>query len=105
MERIGCEWCRGESPAASTTCLICGAPLNVRKTVGRSGWREAPRLREMTLFQYSNSTCQVEGALVPVVELGLAPGDGVYFEHRVLMWKDAATPLGALPNAVGSKRT
>jgi uncharacterized protein (AIM24 family) len=59
----------------------------------------------MTLFQFSDSTCQVEGALVPVVELGLAAGDGVYFEHRVLMWKDAATPLGALPNAVGSRRT
>ncbi len=36
-----------------------------------SGWREAPRLRDMTEFRFSNSTCQVEGELVPVAEINL----------------------------------
>jgi uncharacterized protein (AIM24 family) len=85
--------------------MTCGAPLDVRDKVSDSGWREAPRLRDMTEFRFSGSTCQVEGELVPVAEIALSPQDGVYFEHHVLLWKDESVPLSALPTTGGMKRT
>ena len=36
--------------------------------------QQAPRLRDMTEFHFSNSTCQIEGEIVPVAELALAHG-------------------------------
>src|SRR5579863_3541978 len=99
LERIQCQWCQGMNEKAALTCRACGAPLDIRNLVSESGgapldirnlvsesgWREAPRLRDMTEFQFSSSTCQVEGELVPVAELALHPQDGVYFEHHVLL--------------------
>jgi uncharacterized protein (AIM24 family) len=85
--------------------MTCGAPLDVRDKVSDSGWREAPRLKDMTEFRFSSSTCQVEGELVPVAEIALAPADGVYFEHHVLLWKDESVPLSSLPTPGGMKRT
>jgi len=76
--------------------MTCGAPLDVRDKVSDSGWRESPRLRDMTELRFSQSTCQVEGELVPVAEIALAPQDGVYFEHHVLLWKDESVPLSSL---------
>jgi uncharacterized protein (AIM24 family) len=58
----------------------------------------------MTEFKFSNSTCQVEGELVPMAELNLGEGDWVFFEHHVLLWKDESTPLSALPSGGGLKR-
>ncbi len=85
--------------------MTCGAPLDVRDKVSDSGWREAPRLRDMTEFRFSASTCQVEGELVPVAEISLSPSDGVYFEHHVLLWKDGSVPLSSMKTAGGMKRT
>ena len=59
----------------------------------------------MTEFKFSASTCQVEGELVPVAEIALAPQDGVYFEHHVLLWKDESVPLSSLKTAGGMKRS
>ncbi len=84
--------------------MTCGAPLDVRDKVSDSGWREAPRLRDMTEFRFSASTCQVEGELVPVAEIALDPQDGVYFEHHILLWKDESVPLSSMPTN-GPKRT
>ncbi|MBV9593833.1 MAG: AIM24 family protein [Actinobacteria bacterium] len=105
MDRIECQWCRGQNPTDAQTCLICGAPLDMRNKVSESGWREAPRLRDMTEFRFSNSTCQVEGELVPVAEVLLGQGDAVFFEHHVLLWKDEQTPLVAMNTGGGFKRT
>ncbi len=88
MDRIECQWCKSQNDAGQTTCATCGAPLDARNLVSDSGWKEAPRLRDMTEFKFSNSTCQVEGELVPVAELNLGEGDWVFFEHHVLLWKD-----------------
>jgi uncharacterized protein (AIM24 family) len=104
MDRIECQWCKSQNDAGATTCATCGAPLDVRNLVSDSGWKEAPRLRDMTEFKFSNSTCQVEGELVPVAELNLGEGDWVFFEHHVLLWKDEGTPLSALPSGGGLKR-
>jgi uncharacterized protein (AIM24 family) len=103
VDRIQCQWCGAQSEGG-TSCQVCGAPLDVRDRVSDSGWREAPRLRDMTEFRFGNSTCQVEGELVPVAEVNLAPGDGVFFEHHVMLWKDQHTPLGTLNTGGGFKR-
>jgi uncharacterized protein (AIM24 family) len=105
VDRIECQWCRAQNAPESTSCATCGAPLDERNLVSDSGWREAPRLRDMTEFRFSNSTCQVEGELVPVAELALAPGDSVFFEHHVMLWKDEQTPVSALKTSGGFKRT
>jgi uncharacterized protein (AIM24 family) len=93
-----------QNPPGATTCQTCGAPLNVRNKVSDSGWREAPRLRDMTEFRFSGSVCQVEGELVPVAELALAPNDWVYFEHQVMLWKDEGVPLSAMQTGGGFRR-
>ena len=85
--------------------MTCGAPLDVKDKVSDSGWREAPRLRDMTEFRFSGSTCQVEGELVPVAEINLSPQDAVYFEHHVLLWKDESSPLSSLKTQGGMKRS
>ncbi len=104
MERIECQWCRVQNEPAAVSCLTCGAPLDVGRRVSDSGWRAAPRLRDMTEFRFSNSTCQVEGELVPVAEINLTQGDAVFFEHHVLLWKDEQVPLAAMPTGGGMKR-
>ncbi|HEX2317641.1 MAG TPA: AIM24 family protein [Streptosporangiaceae bacterium] len=59
----------------------------------------------MTEFRFSNSTCQVEGEIVPVAELALSPGDAVFFEHHVMLWKEPAVPMAAMNTGGGMKRT
>lgn len=86
------------------TCRSCGAPLDIRNLVSESGWREAPRIKDMTEIHFSNSTCQVEGEIVPVAEMNLAPGDAVFFEHHVMLWKDERVPLTVMPLSGGIKR-
>jgi uncharacterized protein (AIM24 family) len=105
VDAIQCQWCRGQNPPGNTSCLTCGAPLDERDRVSDSGWREAPRLRDMTEFRFSNSACQVEGELVPVAEVSLGQGDGVYFEHHVMLWKDEGVPLTALNTGGGMRRS
>ena len=105
MDRIECQWCKAQNDPERTSCDTCGAPLDKRNLVTDSGWSEAPRLRDMTEFRFSNSTCQVEGEIVPVAELALAPGDAVFFEHHVLLWKEPAVPMAAMNTGGGMKRT
>jgi uncharacterized protein (AIM24 family) len=50
----------------------------------------------MTEFRFSNSTCQIEGEIVPVAELALAQGDSVFFEHHVMLWKEPQVPMSAM---------
>src|SRR6185437_2806600 len=75
QQRIVCQWCQGQNLPGATSCRSCGAPLDVRNTVSDSGWTAAPRLRDMTEFQFSQSTCQVEGEIVPVADVALGAGD------------------------------
>ena len=96
MERIVCSWCQGQSDVGSRSCVVCGAPLDAKQLVTDSGWREAPRLRDMSEFNFGTSTCQVEGEIVPVAELNLGMGDSVYFEHHVMLWKDENVPVSAM---------
>ena len=105
MDRIQCQWCQAQNEMGHTNCATCGAPLDVQDKVSDSGWTEAPRLRDMTEFRFSNSTCQIEGEIVPVAELALAQGDSVFFEHHVMLWKEPQVPMSALNTGGGMKRT
>lgn len=104
LERIQCQWCQSMNDTAAVTCHACGAPLDIRNLVSESGWREAPRLRDMTEFQFSSSTCQVEGEIVPVAEIHLGANDSVFFEHHIMLWKDDTVPLTVLQLPGGLKR-
>ncbi len=98
IERLRCEWCEFQNPTGATSCQSCGAPLDVKNLVSDSGWREAPRLRDLTEIKFGDgSTCQVEGEIVPVVEVSLVAGESVYFEHHVLLWKEKQVRLAVLP--------
>src|ERR1700683_1824741 len=104
LERIQCQWCMGMNDKARLTCRTCGAPLDIRNLVSESGWRESPPLRDMTEFQLSSSTCQVEGEIVPVAEIHLGPRDSVFFEHHIMLWKGDDVPLTVLQSPGGPKR-
>ena len=104
MDRIECQWCRAHNEPDRTSCMTCGAPLDVKFRVSDSGWAEAPRLRDMTEFRFSNSTCQIEGEIVPVAELALGQGDAVFFEHHVMLWKEPNVPMSMMNTGGGMKR-
>jgi len=89
---------------AALACRACGAPLDIRNLISESGWREAPRIRDMTEIQFSSSTCQVEGEIVPVAEINLGPGDSVFFEHHVMLWKEERVAMSVMQLAGGLKR-
>ena len=102
--RITCQWCGSTNEGTALACRSCGAPLDVADLVSDSGWREAPRIKDMTEIHFGESTCQVEGEIVPVAEMNLGAGDSVFFEHHVLLWKDDTTKMSVLPLTGGVKR-
>jgi uncharacterized protein (AIM24 family) len=104
FERLKCPWCQSLNEKSALSCTSCGAPLDVTNLVSESGWRECPRIRDMTEIHFSNSTCQVEGEIVPVAEINLSPGDAIFFEHHVMLWKDGTVPLTLMPLSGGLKR-
>jgi uncharacterized protein (AIM24 family) len=104
VDRIECQWCKAQNEPDQKTCSTCGAPLDTSNLISDSGWREAPRLRDMTEFAFGSSTCQIEGELVPVAEMALADGDAVFFEHHVLLWKEESVSVSTLATAGGMKR-
>ena len=103
-QRIQCRWCHAQSPASARSCDRCGAPLDVRDMVSDSGWRQAPRLRDLTELHWSASSCQLDTGVVPVAEINLAPQDSVFFEHHVLLWKDEMVPMAVMSTPGGAKR-
>ncbi len=104
LQRIKCQWCQGMNEKTALSCHFCGAPLDIKDLVSESGWREAPRIRDMTEIHFGDSTCQVEGEVVPVAEVNLSQGDSVYFEHHVMLWKDTTVPMSVMQLPGGTKR-
>ena len=104
VERIQCQWCQSMNEKTALSCHTCGAPLDLRNLVSESGWREAPRIKDMTEIHFGNSTCQVEGEIVPVAEINLGQGDTVYFEHHVMLWKDPRVAMSVMQLPGGMKR-
>jgi uncharacterized protein (AIM24 family) len=99
-----CPWCGHATDAATTNCPRCGAPVDVRTATSDSGWAELPAIRDMAKIQFGQSFCQIEGKYVPVADFKLAAGDGVYFTHHLLLWKDEQVQISNMPLAKGWKR-
>ena len=104
VERIQCQWCQSMNEKTALSCHACGAQLDVRNLVSESGWREAPRIRDMTEIHFGLSTCQVEGEIVPVAELSVSQGDSVIYEHHVMLWKEEHVSQSMLRLPGGLKR-
>jgi len=104
LQRLVCQWCQTQNEPNALACRSCGAPLDIKDLVSDSGWREAPRIKDMTEIHFGDSTCQVEGEVVPVAEINLGGKDSVFFEHHVLLWKDDGTRMSVMPLSGGMKR-
>ena len=91
-----CPYCKQSSSGVPTSCPTCGAPVDIKLRTTASGWTELPSIADMARIQFGQSTCQVEGRLVPVAEMKLAAEDGVYFTHDVLLWQEPAVHLDAI---------
>jgi uncharacterized protein (AIM24 family) len=102
--RVHCRYCRQQVTDAPATCPNCGAPLDLRTAVSRSGWTEQPPIRDLARLQFGRSRVQIEGTQVPVVDVDLADGDHLYFSHHSLLWTEPATRLGNLPLQGGWSR-
>jgi len=83
-----CPYCRTATAGNAPTCTACGAPVDVSLKATPSGWIELPPARDMAHIQCGHSSVQLAGPMVPVAEFTLAPGDGVYFPHHELLWKE-----------------
>lgn len=92
-----CPWCGTVTAGAPVNCPACGSPVDVRAITTRSGWIEMPGGRDMARIQFGNSACQIEGTYVPVIDMNLAAGDWVYFNHHVLLWKDLQVAINVMP--------
>lgn len=91
-----CVWCGGLVEAGARACPLCGATLSGPSLVTESGWAQLPGRKDMAKLQFGNSFCQIEGNYVPVADMNLASGDGVYFSHHVLLWKDSQIAISAM---------
>jgi uncharacterized protein (AIM24 family) len=103
-ERVQCKWCRAHNPVGTVSCDRCGAPLDARERVSDSGWREAPRLRDLTEVHFGSSTVQVDLGTTPVAELTLDAADSVFFEHHAMLWKDERVPMSVMSTPGGMQR-
>jgi uncharacterized protein (AIM24 family) len=100
-----CPWCGQPSTDVSqNSCGSCGSPLDVRLAVSKSGWTELPPIKDMAKLQFGQSFCQIEGSYVPVADFKLAEGDGIYFTHHLLLWKDPTIQIARMPLAGGAWR-
>jgi uncharacterized protein (AIM24 family) len=99
-----CPWCRIPSEGADATCPHCGAPIDVRAKVSKSGWAEQPPIRDMARIRFNRSTCQISGTYVPVAEMKLDQQDSVYFSHHVLLHCDTSVNLEMTKMAGGWNR-
>ena len=71
--------------------------MRVEEKISASGWEEQPAVEDMARIKFGRSTCQIEGTLVPVADMNLVDGDGVYFSHHVLLWTEPTVHLQAMP--------
>lgn len=99
-----CRYCRLPSDASGTSCPHCGAPVDVRAVVSRSGWQEQPPIRDMARIQFGASSCQIAGTYVPTADFDLRGREWVYFSHHSVLWADPTVAMQAMPMAGGWNR-
>jgi uncharacterized protein (AIM24 family) len=99
-----CPWCGAEFTATDSSCPRCGASTDVRATTDADGWVELPGVKDLTTIQFGQSRAQIEGTQVPVVDVSLADGEGVYCTHDKLLWLEPGIHLGNKPSGSWSNR-
>src|ERR1700742_170432 len=99
-----CRFCRQFSDPTAPSCPRCGAPIDVRSIVSRSGWEQQPAIKDMARIQFGQSHLQIEGSQVPVADFALGGEEWVYFSHHVLLWADATARLSNSSLAGGWNR-
>lgn len=99
-----CPYCGAESSGTTGSCPACGAPVDIRVIVSKSGWVEMPGIKDMARLQFGHSQLQIEGKYVPIADFGLAAGESVYFTHHVLLWKDVGVKVQQMSMRGGWKR-
>jgi uncharacterized protein (AIM24 family) len=99
-----CRFCRQASDPSSSACSLCGAPVDVRAVVTRSGWEEQPAIKDMARIRLGQSSCQIEGTYVPTADFKLAGDDWIYFSHHTLLWSEPTAQLQAMSMAGGWQR-
>jgi len=100
-----CTWCGAAGIDSGVfSCPGCGAPVGRSRERTGSGWVELPPIADMARLRAGDSTCQIEGTLVPVADFNLAAGDFVYFAHHVLLWRDPSVRLERMPLSGGFNR-
>jgi uncharacterized protein (AIM24 family) len=92
------------SDARGTACPHCGAPVDVRAVVSRSGWQEQPAIKDMARIQFGNSSCQIEGTYVPVADFKLAGDDSIFFSHHTVLWSEPTVDMRPMPMSGGWNR-
>jgi uncharacterized protein (AIM24 family) len=75
---------------------MCGAPIDVRAVVSKSGWQKQPPIKDMARIQFGQSHVQIEGTQVPTADFTLVGDEWVYFGHHNLLWMDPSTRLQAM---------
>ncbi len=88
-----CKWCRMQYPVEAGACPRCGAAVDVSLVTNAAGWTEQPPIADMAQLQLGRSRAQIEGMQVPVVDMTLAEGDGVYCSHDKLLWHEGKVRL------------
>jgi uncharacterized protein (AIM24 family) len=91
-----CRYCRQASDASGDSCPNCGAPIDVRRSVSKSGWEKQPGIKDMARIQFGRSHVQIEGTTVPVADFALAAGEWIYFSHHKLLWAEPSAQLSAM---------
>jgi uncharacterized protein (AIM24 family) len=68
--------------------------------------RERPKIlpTQATDEMFANVRYHLDGELVPMLTVELPPGDSVYFEHHVLLWKHPEVDIGIRPMQGALKR-
>ncbi len=99
-----CAWCGSQSDGTQLACPGCGVAIDLKAVVTKSGWTQLPGRKDMAKLQFGNSYCQIEGTYVPVADMNLTAGDGVYFAHHVLLWKDQQVQVTTMPMKGAWKR-
>jgi uncharacterized protein (AIM24 family) len=100
-----CRFCRQPSDPSGVSCPNCGAPIDVKEVRSESGWQEQPAIKDMARIQFGQSSAQIEGTQVPVVDFKLTPPNSIYFSHHTLLWAEPSVSLGTMPMAGGWNRT
>jgi len=99
-----CPWCSMVSQNPGASCPSCGAPVDVRAIQDTSGWTQLPAVKDMAKIQFGQSTCQIEGAVVPVADVALDGGESVYFMHHTLLYVDPGVTIGVMRMRGGFSR-